>query len=254
MNNTGLDTIPAKLSAWISGLNTQQIMVCILAFGFTMFFAGFGKQLAGLAVLAVIYLLLSGSPVVEGMLDGTGFVLPNTKTQAHLNATRCKLLSEIRTAIPEIGTVEKIHNRLTRFADQYTLEINSKPIEFQHEFVSGLIAKLEFYFTSMYSAIYTLVTEEIYPQHIMINIITFQQRILNQIQEFIFVGVGSHLAPELDAINSELKAAYYKLNAQIAEKVNSKRSDVVNNLSGYVDYPNEPLPMGSFTTDEHTLF
>ena len=105
----------------------------------------------------------------------------------------------------------------------------------------------------MYNGIGTLLADDIYPQHIMINVITAQRRILNILQDFVFVDYGSHLNPELQRLRDELAERFDMLNSQIVEVVNNRDSTRINNLTGYLDHPSEPVPAGVFT-DSHTLF
>lgn len=230
----------------LRGLTVQQVMVVIAIGGMLMFFFGFGKQLAMVAVLAVLYLLWSGKSI-EGMFDGAGFIRANPARQS-----RAEILSEIKgRGISEIGEVDRIHAQITEFVQRYVTGARSGA--FQHEFSGGLQDKLDYYFLAMYNGIGTLLADDIYPQHIMVNVITAQRRILNILQDFVFVDSGSHLNPELQRLRDALAAKFDALNSQIVEVVNNKDSSRINNLTGYLDHPSEPVPAGVFT-DSHTLF
>jgi hypothetical protein len=230
----------------LRGLTVQQVMVVIAIGGILMFFFGFGKQLAMLAVLAVLYLLWSGK-TIEGMFDGAGFIRANPARQSS-----AEILGEIKSrGISEIGEVDRIHAQITEFVRRYVTGARSGA--FQHEFSGGLQDKLDYYFLVMYNGIGTLLADDIYPQHIMVNVITAQRRILNILQDFVFVDYGSHLNPELQRLRDELAAMFDALNSQIVEVVNNKDSSRINNLTGYLDHPSEPVPAGVFT-DSHTLF
>jgi hypothetical protein len=230
----------------LKGLTRQQVMVIIAIGGLLMFFFGFGKQLAMIAVLAVLYLLWSGKSI-EGMFDGAGFIRANPARQSS-----AEILGEIKgRGISEIGEVDRLHAQITEFVTRY---VTSAPTgAFQHEFTGGLQDKLDYYILAMYNGIGTLLADDIYPQHIMVNIITAQRRILNILQDFVFVDHGSHLNPELQRLRDELAAKFDALNSQIVEAVNNKDSSKINNLTGYLDHPSEPVPAGVFT-DTHTLF
>jgi len=235
-----------KLLSSLRGLTGQQVMVAIAIGGMLLFFFGFGKQLAMLAVLAVLYLLWSGK-TVEGMFDGTGFIRTNPARQSS-----AEILSDIKSrGISEIGEVDRIHAQITEFVNRYVTGTRSGA--FQHEFSGGLQDKLDYYFLVMYNGIGTLLADDIYPQHIMINVITAQRRIMNILQDFVFVDNGSHLNPELQRLRDALAARFDALNSQIVEVVNTKDSTQINNLTGYLDHPSEPVPAGVFT-DSHTLF
>lgn len=230
----------------LRGLTVQQVMVAIAIGGMLMFFFGFGKQLAMIAVLAVLYLLWSGK-TIEGMFDGAGFIRANPARQSS-----AEILGEIKGhGISEIGEVDRIHAQITEFVSRYVTGARSGA--FQHEFSGGLQDKLDYYFLVMYNGIGTLLADDIYPQHIMINVITAQRRILNILQDFVFVDYGSHLNPELQRLRDKLAERFDMLNSQIVEVVNNKDSSRINNLTGYLDHPNEPVPAGVFT-DSHTLF
>ncbi len=230
----------------IRGLTGQQLMVALAVGGMLMFFFGFGKQLAMIAVLAVLYLLWSGKSI-EGMFDGAGFIRANPARQSS-----AEILGEIKgRGISEIGEVDRIHAQITEFVSRYVTGTRSGA--FQHEFSGGLQDKLDYYFLVMYNSIGTLLADDIYPQHIMVNVITAQRRILNILQDFVFVDSGSHLNPDLQRLRDELSTRFDALNGQIVEAVNNKDSSQINNLTGYLDHPSEPVPAGVFT-DSHTLF
>lgn len=229
----------------IRELTVQQVMVIIAIGGMIMFFFGLGKQLAMIAVLAVLYLLWSGKSI-EGMLDSAGFTRANLARQS-----TAEILGELKgSGITEIGDVDQIRAQITEFVKRYYVTGSGA---FQHEFTGSLHDKLEYYFLTMYNGIGTLLADDIYPQHIMINVITAQRRILNILQDFVFVDNGSHLNPELQRLRDTLAAGFDKLNIQIVEVVNTKDSTKINNLTGYLDHPSEPVPAGVFT-DSHTLF
>lgn len=230
----------------IVGLTGQQIMVVIGIFALLMFFLGLGKQLAMMAVLAVLYLLWTGKSI-EGMFDGAGFIRANPARQSS-----AEILSDLKgRGITEIGEIDRLHVQITEFVKKYISESPSGA--FQHEFTEGLHDKLDYYFLVMYNGIGTLLADDIYPQHIMVNVITAQRRILNILQDFVFVDSGSHLNPELQKLRDGLATKFDILNRQIVETVNSKDSSRINNLTGYLDHPSEPVPAGVFT-DSHTLF
>lgn len=247
MNNHSLFGL---LNSKISQLSVQQIMVIIAVTGLVMYFFGFGKQLAMIAVLAILYLLWTGGRSIEGMFDGAGFIRANPARESS-----AEMVSELKgKGIAAIGDVDTIHSQLTTFIKRYTdPALGSGLGAFQPEFSAGLSDKVDYYFLVMYGSIGTLLADDIYPQHIMVNVITAQRRILNILQDFIFVDQGSHLNPELQQLKDSLAAAFDKLNEQIVEVVNNKDSTKINNLTGYLDHPSEPVPAGMFT-DSHTLF
>lgn len=161
------------------------------------------------------------------------------------------LISDLVTiSSKESAIINEIHNKLpiTIKLEQLKIKyINTlKPflenLETQ-EYAVGMLEKINYYFQLMYSNIGLILSNEYYPQNNMVYLLDNQRKLIAQIDDFIFITNGSSKLPTaLVELKIMANDTFKSVNQALAEFVNKKTGNELNNTTGFIPMPNEPEP------------
>jgi hypothetical protein len=150
----------------------------------------------------------------------------------------------------ETAIMTNIHNKLpvTEKLEQLKIKYITVLRPFMEnmesqEYAVGMLEKVNYYFQLMYSNIGLILTNEYYPQNNMVYLLDNQRKLMGQIDDFIFITNGSSRLP---APLAELKVTatetFREVNQAIADYVNKKDENGMNNITGFIPAVDEPEP------------
>jgi len=174
-------------------------------------------------------------------------------TESGHNLAAIKL--ELQRRIPEMARLYQLQKDVAQSLSRFYIEEGARS-----EFTRGIAIKTDYYFNKSYVEIWAVFGGsasinsgngsgygEVLPQHLMVNLLNTQRKLASKLEDTVYVDSKySDTDPEIQKLNSDIKAVYEIVNRFLADWVNNKTADKVDIYSGYLDYPDEPKPMNIY--------
>jgi hypothetical protein len=151
------------------------------------------------------------------------------------------IMNDIHNKLPVTAKLEQLKikyiNVLTPFLENMETQ----------EYAVGMLDKVNYYFQLMYSNIGLILTNEYYPQNNMVYLMDNQRKLMGQIDDFIFITNGSSRLPEpLAELKATATATFREVNQAIADFVNKKDENEMNNITGFIPAVDDPEPYNTY--------
>lgn len=160
----------------------------------------------------------------------------------------------ISVSSEESAIMTDVHNKLPVTAKLEQLKIKyvtvlrpfMENMETQ-EYAVGMLEKVNYYFQLMYSNIGLILTNEYYPQNNMVYLLDNQRKLMAQIDDFIFITNGSSQLPApLAELKATATATFREVNQALADYVNKKDENEMNNITGFIPAVDDPEPYNTY--------
>lgn len=160
----------------------------------------------------------------------------------------------ISVSSEESAIMTDVHNKLPAAAKLEQLKIKYVTVlrpfienmETQ-EYAVGMLEKVNYYFQLMYSNIGLILTNEYYPQSNMVYLLDNQRKLMGQIDDFIFITNGSSRLPvSLAELKAIATATFREVNQALADYVNKKDENEMNNITGFIPAVDDPEPYNTY--------
>jgi hypothetical protein len=155
-----------------------------------------------------------------------------------------KISDEVYSNVPQLNCLSNLFSRLYDLSVKY----NNQTLEFAR----GIAVRLEYYFINIQSQIEAVYNDD-KPNLQMSYLLDIQHKILKIIHDFIFITPGSELPNDLLILENEFKTCFHKINNKLTKFNNEKfiyyneeNNKKINTNSGFIQYPNEPLPKNTY--------
>ena len=152
--------------------------------------------------------------------------------------------NDTHSKLPEINCLSSLFNKLYDSSIKY----NQQTLEFSQ----GIRVRLEYYFKDIQKQC-TAVYNDDKPHLQMSYLLDIQHKILKIIHDFIFITPGSDLPNDLMKLEKDFKDCFSKINTKLTHfnnkkftYYNGKKENEINTNSGFIEYPNEPLPKNTY--------
>ena len=147
----------------------------------------------------------------------------------------------VHSKLPATAKLEALRAQYTRVLTPYLENMETQ------EYAVGMLDKVSRYFELMYSNIGLILGDEYYPQSSMVYLLDNQRKLLAQMDDFIFITNGSSSLPEpLALLRTNAETTFREVNLALANYVNTKDENEMNNITGFLPYPDDPEPYNSF--------
>ena len=158
-----------------------------------------------------------------------------------ISSTETDAMRAVHSKLPPAAKLEALRSQYTRVLTPYLENMETQ------ECAVGMLDKVGRYFELMYSNIGLILGDEYYPQSSMVYLLDNQRKLLAQIDDFIFITNGSSSLPEsLTLLRTNAETIFREVNLALANYVNTKDENEMNNITGFLPYPDDPEPYNSF--------
>ncbi len=183
-------------------------------------------------IMAVCYRKYWASPrgVLESFTD-----LVSDLTRA--SSAETESMRRVHNILPEVSKLESLKAQYIRVLTPYLEKMETQ------EYAVGMLDKINHYFELMYSNTELILTDEYYPQSSMVYLMDNQRKLMLVIDDFIFITNGSSTLPEpLQQLRQTASKTFSEINLALANYVNNKDENEMNNITGFLPYPDDPEP------------
>jgi hypothetical protein len=153
-----------------------------------------------------------------------------------------EVMRQVHERLPEATQIEGLKAAYLRELKPYLENPETR------DYGVGLLDKVNYYFDLVYSTLNVILLDDVYPQQNVALMMDFQRKLLRQIDDFIFItGAGSSNLPEgLQKLRRDAETVFREVNLALATKVNAKDENKMNNITGFMPYPDDPLPYNTY--------
>jgi hypothetical protein len=158
------------------------------------------------------------------------------------SSAETEIMRQVHSKLPATAQLESLKAQYIRELTPYLESMESQ------EYAVGMLDKVNHYFELMYSNIGLILTDEYYPQSTMVYLLDNQRKLIQQIDDFIFISGGSsQLPPTLQKLRTDAEQVFQTVNLALANFVNSKDTNEMNNITGFLPYPDDPEPYNTYS-------
>jgi hypothetical protein len=151
------------------------------------------------------------------------------------------IMSDIHNKLPVTAKLEQLKIKYIKVLTPFLENMDTQ------EYAVGMLDKVNYYFQLMYSNIGLILTNEYYPQNNMVYLLDNQRKLMGQIDDFIFITNGSSRLPApLAELKTTATATFREVNQALADFVNKKDENEMNNITGFLPAVDEPEPYNTY--------
>lgn len=159
----------------------------------------------------------------------------------NISSDESAIMTDVHGKLPVTVKLEQLKVKYVNVLKPFLENMESQ------EYAVGMLDKVNYYFQLIYSNISLILTDEYYPQNNMVYLLDNQRKLMGQIDDFIFITNGSSQLPEpLTELKATAISTFREVNQALADFVNKKDENEMNNITGFIPAIDEPEPYNTY--------